>query len=127
VELSKLKANPSTVVELIHPDPEQNPTGITVTLSSRDSEAVKAVMAKAMDKRLAQLRKGGHKPLNQSELEQEAIGALVAAVEGWDGLTEDGKPLPCTPENVRALLTDHAWVRRQLDEAMGNEALFFGN
>lgn len=127
MELSKLKANPSTVLDLIHPDPEQNPTGIQITLASRDSEAVKAVMDKAMQRRLAALRKGNLKPVNPSDIEAEAISALVAAVEGWNGLTVDGEPLACTPENVRALLTDHAWVRRQLDEAMGNEALFFGN
>jgi hypothetical protein len=50
---------------------------------------------------------------------------LAAAVLGWEGLTENGEPLPCTPENVTALLTDYAWVRRQVDEAIGNDALFF--
>ena len=127
MELSKLKANPSTVLDLIHPDPEQNPTGITITLASRDSDAVKAVMDKAMARRLAALRKGNQKPVSPSDIDAEAINALVAAVEGWAGLTEGGKPLECTADNVRALITDHAWVRRQLDEAMGNEALFFGN
>lgn len=127
MELSKLKANPSTVIDLIHPDPEQNPTGVTITLASRDSDPVKAVMAKAMDKRLVALRKGSHKPVNPAEFEAEAINTLSAAVLDWSGLTEGGEPLPCTPENVRALLTDNAWIRRQLDEAMGNEALFFEN
>jgi hypothetical protein len=123
MELSSLKPNPTTVVDLVHPDPAQNPTGVTITLASRDSEEVRAAMTKAAEKRILLIRKG--KSPSVADIEAEAVAVLVAAVQGWDGLTVGGEPLPCTPEAVRGLVQDHAWVRRQLDDAMGNEALFF--
>jgi fumarylacetoacetate (FAA) hydrolase family protein len=124
MELSKLKPNPTTTLELVHPDPEQNPTGVVLTLAGRDSAEVKAVLASITARHIAAQRKGV-KAAKQEDIEADAIRLLAAAVLGWEGLTENGEPLPCTPENVTTLLTDYAWVRRQVDEAIGNDALFF--
>ncbi len=124
MELSKLKPNPTATLELVHPDPTQNPTGVVLTLAGRDSAEVKAVLATITDRAIAAQRKG-IKSIKQDEIEANAIKLMAAAVLGWEGLTQDGQPLPCTPENVTALLTDYPWVRRQIDEAIGNDALFF--
>lgn len=126
MELAKLKPNPTLRFEVVHPDPEENPSGFWITLAGMDSPAVKAAQDKVTDKRLAALRKGAQKPLTTAEVEAQALAVLTAAVVAWEGLTEDGEDVPCTPENVRALLTEHTWVRRQVDEALGNDALFFG-
>ena len=118
MKIESLKPNPTTTVELIHAP------GVFVTLSSRDATAVKAVIGKATEKRLAALRKGNSKPFSQADMEADSIAVLTAAVVGIKDTTED--PMPFTPETVAELLSVD-WVRRQLDEAMGNDALFFGN
>lgn len=118
MDLSKLKPNPTTRVELRYAP------GLFVILASRDNPEVKAVVQKATEKRVAALRRPGGKGFSIAEMEAEAIGILRAAVQGIDDQTGDGTPMEYTPENVEALLSID-WVRRDLDEAMGNESLFF--
>jgi hypothetical protein len=123
MELNKLKANPTTRVELIHPD--EGETGIFITLASKDHPDVLKVVRRAMDRRLAEMAKGGKKSMTSVDIETESLEILAMAIQGWEGLERDGDTWPCTPENVRELL-EHRWIRRQLDEAMNTEALFFG-
>lgn len=120
MELSKLKPNPTTRVEL------KNAPGLFVILASRDNPEVKAVINKATEKRIAVMRGGRPKPFSVSEMEAESLAVLRAAVQGIDDQTGEGEPMEFTPENVSALLAID-WVRRDLDEAMGNDALFFGD
>lgn len=119
MKISTLKPNPTTKVELIKGG---EATGIYLTLTSRDSQEVKAVVQKATEKRLAAMRKGGSKPFTMAEIEQDALAVLRAAIVGIEDTTED--PMQFDAETVEELLAID-WVRRQLDEAMGNEALFF--
>ncbi len=119
MKISDLKPLPTTKVELLKAN---EPTGIFVTLTSRDSAEVKAVVQKASEKRLAAMRKGSNKPFAMADIEQDALNVLRAAIVGIEDTTED--PMEFTPETVEELLAID-WVRRQLDEAMGNEALFF--
>lgn len=117
MKLSALKPNPSAEVELKYAP------GVFVMLASRDSDAVKAVVAKNVDRRIAAIRKGT-KGVALSTVEAEAREVLKVAIIGIRDTTED--PMEFSPETVDELLAVD-WVRRQLDEALGDESLFFGN
>jgi hypothetical protein len=123
MDISNLKANPTTRIELVHP--EEGETGIFITLASKDHPDVLKMVRRAMDKRLSEMAKGSKKNVTSAEIEAEALEVLSAAVKGWEGVEANGEPWPFTPENVRALL-EHRWIRRQLDDAMNTEARFFG-
>lgn len=124
MDLHKLKAAVSTEVELIHP--VDGSTGVVVTLASRDHEAVQAAARAIADKRLALLAKRRTKALKAEDLEVETLDVLCASVLGWEGLESGGEAWPCTPGNVRELLEANPWIRRQLNAAQEDEALFFG-
>ena len=119
MKISQLKPNPSIRLELLKAD---QPTGVFVIITSRDSPEVKAVVQRANEKRLVDMQKRGKKAFTLAEVEQGALDILRASIIGIEDTTED--PMPFTPETVEELL-EVEWVRRQLDEAMGNEALFF--
>lgn len=126
MDLQKLKPVNTTEVELIHP--ASGPTGITITVASKDSPQVREVGHAIRDKRLAiASRRGVSTAPKVEDIESESLSILVAAVLGWKGLEQDGNPFECTPENVKTLLTDCPWIRRQVDEAMGDETRFFGD
>ena len=124
MELSTLRANPTAEVELIHP--LEGPTGVFITLASRDHPDVRAVASGIADKRLAMLSRRGGKAPKFEDMEAESLQVLLASVQGWRGIVVEGEPWPCTPENIRTLLGGNdSWIRRQLNAAQEDEALFF--
>lgn len=108
-------------------DPNGEPTGAKLFVASLDSDRVKAVLRENANKMAMEQRKNPRKALKPEEVENRLYGVLVASVVSWEGVTEDGKPLPCTPENVDMLLRKFSWVAKQVDMASGDTALFFGN
>lgn len=124
MDLSKLNVNLTAEVELIRLG---EPTGVFFTLASRDHPDVQAAARRVADKRLATLSRRGAKAMTAESLEAETLDVLCASVLGWRGLQVNGVDHPFTQDNLRSLLTDHAWIRRQLNQAQEDEALFFGN
>jgi hypothetical protein len=59
-------------------------------------------------------------------MEEDGNDLMVCAVLGWSGFEVNGKELECTPENVRAVITnkDLFFIRRQIDEAADDQAGF---
>ena len=57
---------------------------------------------------------------------------VIAAIQVWagkvDGVNADekGTPLPCTKENVIAVLVAAPWIREEVEAAMNDHARFFG-
>lgn len=124
MDLSELSQAMETEVELIHPVTNK-PTGIKVILRSRHSAEMKALARQVADSRLALARR--NKSMDSAAIEDEVTGFMVASVRSWSGITKGGTPLECTPENVKGILIDPGlqWIKKQLDEALGNDALFF--
>lgn len=48
----------------------------------------------------------------------------VAAIVSWHGWTANGQPWPCTPENVRAFISDPHRLE-QVEELIARHASFF--
>ena len=117
---------PSTIkVEIKHPGTGA-PTGLVIECASLESEPVKRVQRAITDK---VLRSRNRKPTAE-QIEENAVEVIAAAVVGWewkDGATwEGGKKLDFSLANVRTVVSV-PWLRQQLDEALGDEAAFFGN
>ena len=128
MDLNSLRLSDTTTVDLIHPVTDE-PVGITITLLAKTSPKVKAVAHRFADKRLAAAVKDGKKAfrLDSAQMEDESLDILVAATEGWTGVERDGQPVPCTPDEVRALYSTpgFAWIREQVDRALSDASNFF--
>lgn len=120
MNISDLKAALQTVHEVIHP--LDGPTGFKITLASAEHPATKRAIREALDRRM---RTKGAPSLDEDEA--EGIKILVARTLGWEGLEDDGEPVPFTPEAAQALYSQdgHLWLRKQLMAALGDETLFF--
>jgi hypothetical protein len=84
-------------------------------------------LALANDRRIRKgIEKAGKLVLEDPEVEQErALDELVAATLDWDGFAEDdGKPIPCTSDNVRKAYLQLPWLRAQVIEARRDRANF---
>lgn len=56
--------------------------------------------------------------MNLDEAEAMAVESALVRLVGWEGITEDGKPVVFTKEKAEAVLTAHPWIR----EAVMQEA-----
>jgi hypothetical protein len=108
--------------------PFGDPIGATITVRGPESELVKRLVREQMaqlQQREALARKRGRDPeaLTLEELRNQSIDLAVAYTIDWNGFIEAGAPLQPTEANLRAVYTDHSWLRRQvIDEAqeLGN-------
>ena len=121
MDLSAIK--PVTIdVRIQHPGTGVE-TGLVIKIASRQSEAVKTVTRRHLDKHIA--RRG--KKMTIDDLETQNTEILTAAVTGWEwngDASWGGKKLELTPENVAEILAVE-WIRRQIEEATADEADFF--
>lgn len=61
-------------------------------------------------------RKGKEDQIDLEEAEDAAIeGALVRLI-GWEGITENGKPVEFSKEKASEILRNHAWIREAIME-----------
>lgn len=126
MDLSSIKSQDTTAVEILHPA-SGAPVGITVTVASMDSERARAVEKTQRNARIQKLTRGGRRnaALTADELEKDGLDLLVHCTVSWDGVTENGQALECTPENVRRVYTSYPWLREQVDQAVADRANFF--
>jgi hypothetical protein len=123
MDLSSIKAQ-TLKVEIIHPG-SNKPTGLVVECTSRADPRVKKIERQHLDK-LIRLR--GRKT-TAAEVEERQLESIVARIVGfeWQGdASWGGKKLDASPENIRTLLAED-WLKRQVEEAIGDEADFFTN
>jgi hypothetical protein len=107
-------------------DPETNePTGMTWTVGSQFSKAARAAAMAATRLRLN--AKGEVEADAVTDFDDTLLDQLVAVTLRWSGFKVEGAELPCTPENVRALLTDErtAWMRPQVQTGYLTLSRFF--
>ena len=105
-------------------DPTQE-TGMVWTITSQFSKQARNAALAATKVRLD--TKGNVVADAVADFDDSLIEQLVAVTLSWRGVTVNGEPLACTPENVRALLTDErtAWMRPQVQAAYLSLSRFF--
>lgn len=104
---------------------------MTITVRRLSSTEMQRFVNRTKNRQIAGLKKS-KKPgkaaaeVSAESLAQDALDLLVYGVVAWSGFTAAGKPVPCTPEKVRALLSDdsYIWIREQVDSAIDDDELF---
>lgn len=110
-------------VELKHPATEEG-LGLFFSLRSPYSDEVKRAEREWLNARLAKKKQ----VITAEALEQAKEKQILAAVSGWrfEGEANIGGEQPAfSPAALRQLIRDHEWIRRFLDEELGDSAGFF--
>lgn len=101
-------------------------TGIRITVASPDSAKYRQISMKIQNEQLTYAMKNKGKT-SAERLANNALEVLVGATVAWEGITEGGKELPCTPENVRKVYEEVSFIKDQIDEFLGDARNFFKN
>lgn len=102
----------------------KKPTGIYVTVLSKDSEVYRDLQKKQAHARFKQFGRQRSAALTSEELEEESLQLLVACTKTWRGMAYKGKELDCSPENVRMIYENVSTIREQVDDAIHDRGNF---
>jgi len=119
----KAGANAGAWIDIEHPV-TRDPLGIRIKVLGRDSDAFAEIEEKRQREALeaAKQRKKPADPIAAAKELAEAV--LVSCTVAWEGVELDGVELDCTPANVKAVYYRFAWLRDQVDVAIGTRANF---
>lgn len=124
--LKPVMADDGAALNIIHPETEEVIDGMTITLLGQDSKVYRKLQMAKQQAALNRMAKGKKAiDLDAEKLSEDSIDDLVKLTTGWAGFSLDGKELEFTPENVRMVYTDWAWIKEQVQEFVGNRANFF--
>lgn len=136
--------NAGAEFELRHPT-NNKPTGVFITVLGKDSDAFREHIKDSNDaderrEFMAQKRGKQVEPKTSDEQEEAAINLLSVCVVSWRTETADPTdkkktvsvptitfgdvPLECNGNNVKKVLRERLWVRRQVDQNIGDMELF---
>lgn len=112
-------------VDICHPVTSEK-LGMTVRIASYQSERVKKLQRKMANAAMREQRRNPKKAATVEEVEEKAFDIMVASVISWEGFERGGKPLECTPENVRAVVSnpDLWFIAEQIDKAAEDSQAF---
>lgn len=125
--------NQGVEVELRHPATNE-PLGIFWTVLGRDSDTYNdyirdKVNAMLRKKALAEKRGRDLEIRTLEDAEAENIETLIVCSTGWrtgdkQVICFGGQELEFNVANAKKILTERAWIRKQLDEAIGDLSNF---
>jgi hypothetical protein len=127
LDLDSLIPKDTLEVDLLHPG-DGTPLGATITLAGPSHPATLAIQRAQLDKRLKRGVGGMLDRTSAEALKKDGVEQLVARTLGWKGITRHGKELPFSAAAAAEVYADDglAWIRKQLNEALGDDAAFFG-
>ena len=126
--INLFELQPTTLThELLHPGTGE-PTGLELDLVSMDDERLVALTRKMDDRRLKLSQRG--KPVPAEELEEHGIALISTAIVNWRWLPHaiidfNGERPAYTPGMAKNIVSRAVWVRRQLDDILGDTSRFF--
>lgn len=118
MDLSSVSVKPYSTLIIKHPVTGAD-TDISIEIYGKDSKHYRdlwqALLKSAADKKIA-----------QEDYETEALDIYVACTKSWVNIEVDGKPLECTPDNVRMIYTNESylWLHEQVLAFVGVRANF---
>lgn len=123
--LAAVNVEQGAVMQVVHPT-KGAIDGMTMTLRSVDSPAMREALRKQLDLNARRIR--SNQPISRDDTEAQALDVLAHAVVSWTGFVEKGQAMACTIDNVRHLLGDprFAWLRKQVTQFVEAESNFFG-
>lgn len=111
-------------LELTHPKTGEK-IGAVINVLGVDSHQYQAKFRELQRKRLNQINKNPRRLLQTPEqTDAEALELLAAVTTGWNGVVLDGKDLAFSEDAARELYARFAWIREQVDQAVGDRANF---
>jgi hypothetical protein len=119
-------ANAGAEVNIYHPGTRAD-LGISIRVVGQDSTQFRKISAEQNRRRIARATKGGSFKLNvftPEEIESDKCKLLAACTLGWKGVVEGGKEIPFSVSAAEDLYERFSWIREQVDEAIGDRALF---
>tara|TARA_R110002126_G_scaffold148502_1_gene294485 strand:- start:384 stop:791 length:408 start_codon:yes stop_codon:yes gene_type:complete len=124
--LKPVMADDGAVLNIVHPETEEVIEGMTITVLGQDSKIYRKLQLGKQQAALNRMSKGKKAlDLDAEKLSEDSIDDLVKITIGWTGFSLDKKELEFTPENVRTVYTEWAWIKEQVQEFVGNRANFF--
>ncbi len=96
----------------------------TITLVGKDSDRYLQLQRQMTDRRLQAMQRT-RQPLLSAMGEKDEVDLLVNATLDWDVVFGDNGSSKPSPENYRRAYTTARWLRKQVDEFVGNTANFF--
>lgn len=95
---------------------------VTVRIAGQYSKLYRRTQAEQAQRLL---RQRGQR-LTEEQLTRNRVELVAVCILEWQGITNQGQPLPLTKDNASKLLALAPWVREQLEEVQGDHASFFG-
>ena len=114
-DLNTLIAKETAVVAVRHPL-KKEPTGMTLTIAGPAADAYQR------ERRRTAKARFDAGAVTIEGIEGAALDLLVACVTAWSGFQINGEELPCTPENVRKVLSIPGlyWLKDFIDTEVAN-------
>lgn len=124
--LKPVKAEEGAVLQIVHPETEEEIEGMTITLLGQDSTVYRKIQLAKQQAILNRMGKGKKNlELDAERIGNEIIDEMVKLTTGWTGFKLDGNDLEPTRDNVLMVYTDWAWIKDQAQEFVNNRANFF--
>jgi len=102
------------------PDLASDGTQTTITVVGVESDRYR----KAVDRQTRKLLRNRRNQPEPADIRADRIELAAAAVIAWHGFEDNGKEVPCTLENVRAVLRAQ-YILEQVETGIQGHADFF--
>lgn len=112
-------------VELIHPLTGET-LGAKIQVLSPDSDEYQRLSLQRQNENIKFARKNRGKTTAE-KMAEDGLNLLVAITVGWEGIEENGQPIPFTQENARRIYKQFPFIKEQVDEFAGDRRNFIRN
>lgn len=128
-DLSSDKENEGTTMEVRHPGNGEvlrweDGRPYTITLVGKDSDRFLKLQRDIQDRRV-QVMTRTKQPILASVQDRDEVELLVNATLTWDMMYGNNGSSKPSPQNFRDAYTKCRWLKRQVDDFVGNTANFF--
>ena len=114
----------TSTLEILDPITRQ-PNGLVVEVRSYRSELVKRLQRRLGNAAILANKRNPKRVGTVEEIEEKTAEIVAAAVAGWN-MTNNGEPVPATPESVMAIISQPRfyYISEQIDERADEDARF---
>ena len=94
-----------------------------IVLVGKDSPKYRNAFKKIIERKSVKKQK----KIDLDLADRETVELVTACTISWQNIEEDGVVIEFNAENAKRIYTEHAWVREQADEFIGDRANFLAN
>lgn len=116
MDLGKITINNTAPCYIVGPDGSE--TDIVIEMYGIDSKERQVAFRNSLDK----LPKG--EKATADDIEARGIDLLAGCIAGWSNINIGDKELKCTMKNKIDVLSEHKWLREQIDRFCASRVNF---